>query len=84
MLDDCGPKMTFDHANIYSGKGIKLGKERILHYVVLPLSAGAFQQGLQLLRADWELKARINSPLVGYAKRPPPGTSDPRQADNRL
>jgi hypothetical protein len=28
--------LTFDHANIYSGKGIKLGKERILHHVVLP------------------------------------------------
>ncbi len=36
MLDDCGPKMTFEHANIYSGKGISLGKERILHHVVLP------------------------------------------------
>lgn len=36
MLDDCGPAMTFEHANIYSGKGIKLGKERILHHVVLP------------------------------------------------
>jgi hypothetical protein len=36
MLDDCGPNMTFDHANIYSGKNIKLGKERILHHVVLP------------------------------------------------
>lgn len=36
MLDDCGPKMTFEHANIYSGKRINLGKERILHHVVLP------------------------------------------------
>ena len=36
QLDDCGPKMTFDHANIYSGKGIKLGQERILRHVVLP------------------------------------------------
>lgn len=36
MLDDCGPKMTFEHANIYSGKGISLGRERILHHVVLP------------------------------------------------
>lgn len=36
QLDDCSPQMTFDHANIYSGKGIKLGKERILHHVVLP------------------------------------------------
>lgn len=36
MLDDCGPKMTFAHADIYSGKRIRLGKERILHHVVLP------------------------------------------------
>ena len=36
LLDDCDPKMTFDHANIYNGKGIKLGQERILHHVVLP------------------------------------------------
>lgn len=36
MLDDCGPKMTFAHADIYSGKGIKLGQERILHHVILP------------------------------------------------
>jgi len=36
MLDDCGPKMTLAHADIYSGKRITLGKERILHHVVLP------------------------------------------------
>lgn len=42
MLDDCGPKMTFDQVNIYnSGKGstIRLGmgkKDRQLHHVVLP------------------------------------------------
>jgi hypothetical protein len=36
MMDDCGPTMTFAHANIYSDKNIKLGKERILHHVVLP------------------------------------------------
>ena len=36
LLDDCGPKMTFAHANIYSGTRITLGKERILHHVVLP------------------------------------------------
>jgi hypothetical protein len=36
MLDDCSPKMTFEHADIYSGKGIKLGKERVLKHVVLP------------------------------------------------
>jgi hypothetical protein len=36
MLDDCGPKMTFEHANIYSGKRVTLGKERVLRHVVLP------------------------------------------------
>jgi len=36
MLDDCGPKVTFEHANIYSGKNIRLGQERVLHHVVLP------------------------------------------------
>ena len=36
MLDDCGPAMTFDHADIYSGKRITLGRERVLHHVVLP------------------------------------------------
>jgi hypothetical protein len=36
MLDDCGPEMTFDHASIYSGKAVRLGKERLIHHVVLP------------------------------------------------
>jgi hypothetical protein len=38
ILDDCGPKMMFAHADIYSGKGISLGKPngRILQPVVLP------------------------------------------------
>jgi hypothetical protein len=36
ILDDCGPKMTFEHANIYDSKRIRLGQERVLHHVVLP------------------------------------------------
>ncbi|MDY7040946.1 MAG: hypothetical protein SVX38_08795 [Chloroflexota bacterium] len=36
VLDDCDVSLTFEKANIYSGKNIKLGKERILHHVVLP------------------------------------------------
>jgi len=36
VLDDCGPRMTFEHADIYSGKNIRVGKERLLHHVVLP------------------------------------------------
>jgi len=36
VLDDCDPSLTFEKASIYSGKNIRLGKERILHHVVLP------------------------------------------------
>jgi hypothetical protein len=36
QLDDCDASLTFEKANIYSGKNIKLGKERVLHHVVLP------------------------------------------------
>lgn len=36
MLDDCDPSMTFDHADIYNDKHVRLGKERVLHHVVLP------------------------------------------------
>ena len=35
-LDDCGPKMTLAQASIYSGKSIRVGKERISYPVVLP------------------------------------------------
>jgi hypothetical protein len=36
MLDDCGPTLTFQRANIYSQERITLGKDRILRHVVLP------------------------------------------------
>jgi len=36
MLDDCGKSLTFSRANIYSGERVTLGKERIMHHVVLP------------------------------------------------
>lgn len=36
QLDDCDASLTFEHANIYSGKRIRLGKERVLRHVVLP------------------------------------------------
>jgi hypothetical protein len=36
ILDDCGPRMTFEQANVYSGQSVKLGKERVLNHVVLP------------------------------------------------
>lgn len=36
MLDDCGPTLTFQQANIYSEKRVVTGKERILRHIVLP------------------------------------------------
>lgn len=36
VLDDCTPDLTFEKANIYSGKKIKPGKERITRNIVLP------------------------------------------------
>lgn len=37
MLDDCGPKLTWDHVNVFTSKNIKLGgDERVLRSVVLP------------------------------------------------
>jgi len=48
ILDDCGPSMTFEHADIYSGKRIRLGKERILHHVVLPYRLARSSRGFTL------------------------------------
>lgn len=38
LLDDCGPKMSFSHADVYSDKTLSIGKEngRLLKPVVLP------------------------------------------------
>jgi len=36
QLDDCDASLTFEKADIYSGKTIRLGKERVLRHVVLP------------------------------------------------
>jgi hypothetical protein len=36
QLDDCDASLTFEKADIYSGKNVKLGKERVLRHVVLP------------------------------------------------
>lgn len=36
LVDDFGPAITFEHANVYSEKSMTLGKERILRHVVLP------------------------------------------------
>lgn len=50
MLDDCGPKMTFAHADIYSEKSISLDKPngRVLRPVVLPYRQGQSNRSFTL------------------------------------
>lgn len=48
MLDDCGPSMTFAHADIYDPKRITLGKERVLRHVVLPYRLARSSRGYSL------------------------------------
>ena len=48
MLDDCGPGVTFEQANIYSSGRIKMGQERVLHHVVLPYRLVRSSKGYSL------------------------------------
>jgi hypothetical protein len=48
MLDDCGPQMTLEQANIYSSKRVTLGKERVLHHIVLPYQETRSSRGFDL------------------------------------
>lgn len=48
VLDDCGPKMLFEHADIYSGKRITVGKERLLRHIVLPYQLARSSRGFSL------------------------------------
>lgn len=48
MLDDCSPKLTFEQADIYSGKRITLGKDRILRHIVLPYRLTRSSKGFSL------------------------------------
>ncbi|MBM4466862.1 MAG: hypothetical protein FJ014_15140 [Chloroflexi bacterium] len=36
MVDDCGPELTFDRANVFSDQAIRVGRDRIFHHIVLP------------------------------------------------
>lgn len=48
QLDDCDASLTFEKADIYSGKRIRLGRERILHHVVLPYRLARSSRGFTL------------------------------------
>lgn len=36
QLDDCGPSLTFDKANVYSSDRVTLGRDRLVRSIVLP------------------------------------------------
>ena len=50
LLDDCGPKMTFEHANVYTKKrmGINQAAGRILRPVILPYRITRSSRGYTL------------------------------------
>ena len=48
VLDDCGPKLTFDQVDIYNDKRITLGKDRILRHIVLPYRLTRTSRGFSL------------------------------------
>lgn len=48
LLDDCGPKLTFEQVNVYTNKGIKMGKDRILRTIVLPYRLERASRGYTL------------------------------------
>lgn len=50
VLDDCGPKMTFDHADVYSSKSIGINKPngRLLRHIVLPYRIQRSSRGYTL------------------------------------
>lgn len=47
-LDDCGPRLTFDRANIYSSERITMGQDRILRHIPLPLRLERSSRGYSL------------------------------------
>jgi hypothetical protein len=52
-LDDCGPRLTFERANIYSAERITMGQDRVLRHVPLPLRLERSSRGYSLyVRVD--------------------------------
>ena len=48
MVDDCGPRLTFQQVNVYSKEEIRPGKDRIFHHVVLPYRPVRSSRGFTL------------------------------------
>jgi len=45
VLDDCGTDTPFDRVDIYSGKNLRPGKDRVSHHVVLPYRIASSSRG---------------------------------------
>ena len=50
QLDDVSARATFAHVNVYDKKGLRLGKERLLHHVALPYRVVASSRGYSYYR----------------------------------
>ncbi len=52
MVDDCGPRLTFEQVDVYSSKGIKPGQDRVFHHVVLPHRPVRSSRGFTLYECE--------------------------------
>lgn len=50
LMDDCAPKVTFEQIDIYSGKNMRTGKERLLRPIILPYRVERSSRGYTLYR----------------------------------
>jgi hypothetical protein len=50
LMDDCGPQATFEYVDIYSGKNMRIGTDRILHHIILPYRVEGSSRGYTLYR----------------------------------
>lgn len=48
LMDDCTPKLSFEQANIYSGRDIKLHRDRVVRNVLLPYRLARASRGFSL------------------------------------
>jgi len=52
MVDDCGPRLTFEQVDVYSSKSIKPGQDRVFHHVVLPHRPVRSSRGFTLYECE--------------------------------
>lgn len=48
LLDDCGPGVTFAQVNVYDGKNLRLGVDRLLRQIVTPYRLARSSRGYSL------------------------------------